>query len=931
MAASLLEQLETSTEALAAQPAGVRLRVVEFLVRWEAYADALACLAVAARVGLPPMPALHAAALHGLGDDAEAVKVLERSLAQQPGLPARLALVQLLHAGGAFDRATHVLDELLEQAQGLSRAWYLAILVYLARHDFPSAQGALDRLVTLAPESRYASLGALALHRAQGDIVTAAAYGVQALNRSARDGGLSVAELVQLRAFFQATDDPIRVGVINERLIEHHTRDLATVRAALHGAENLSAAPHPVREPAALPAGAAALPSAVSDLTPAEHRAIVESARRLFGFPSLLPGQAEIVAAALRGEHVLAVLPTGAGKSLCYQLPAFSGAGVTLVISPLIALMKDQIDNLPPTLRGQAIAISSMLDGDALRRALDQIAAGQMRLVYAAPERLRQIGFLRVLAQAGLARLVIDEAHCISVWGHDFRPDYFHLRQAHRDLGTPPVLAMTATAPPRVRQDIERQLLGTQDAMRVLVGDIFRPNLQLATLRVRADDERIHRLVELVRCLNGSGIVYARSRRRCEEVAEVLRSQGIRAAHYHAGIDHRDEVQDRFMRGEISVIVATVAFGMGIDKRDIRFILHDGLPNSVESYYQEVGRAGRDGQHSLCLLLYSDDDASRMLRLAEHGRMSLDILRKVYGAIRQTAGDRRLGFVPLDVVAAAAGDATIGRVALSMLEQAGLLRRRYDTPRTVSLQLYRRNAGADDPSFVDFVQRMGLGRRSAVAGEFGELLARTAMQPEELEQRLLMWQSSGWLRVDLAGRDAAIELLEPTARAGSDLERMIADRAALDEQRVRDIADFAHTRRCRHAYLADYLGGNRRSRCGVCDNCGASLPIAKAQSVPDLDAHAQIVLLTLAEQSWGRRNLVRLLAGDSAASERAQRSSYYAALRVRAPAAIEQLVASLEADGFIDTRELRQGGVVLELSRRGRNEVARAARRGGAR
>ncbi|MCB0068396.1 MAG: hypothetical protein KDD77_14635, partial [Caldilineaceae bacterium] len=241
MGASLLEQLETSAAAPAEHSAGMVQRVVDFLVRWEAYADALECLEAAARAGQPPLPALHAAALNGLGYPAAAVEVLERSLAQGPSLPATVALVELLHASGAVDRAGQELDELLARAQGLSRAWYLAVLVHLARGDFPAAQSALDRLVALAPESRYASLGALALHRAQGDVVTAAAYGAQALNRSARDEGLSVAELVQLRAFFQATDDPIRVRIINERLIARFNRDLVATRAALHGAEEAPA------------------------------------------------------------------------------------------------------------------------------------------------------------------------------------------------------------------------------------------------------------------------------------------------------------------------------------------------------------------------------------------------------------------------------------------------------------------------------------------------------------------------------------------------------------------------------------------------------------------------------------------------------------------------------------------------------------------
>jgi superfamily II DNA/RNA helicase len=186
-----------------------------------------------------------------------------------------------------------------------------------------------------------------------------------------------------------------------------------------------------------------------------------------------------------------------------------------------------------------------------------------------------------------------------------FRPDYLHLRQVHRDLGAPPLLAMTATAPPVVRADIERQLLGDAGAMRVLAGDTFRANLHLRAYRVRDDDARQALLLRLLRSVQGSGIIYARSRRRCEELAATLRQAGFAAAHYHAGIDNRAEVQDRFMRNDVRVIVATIAFGMGIDKGDIRFIVHDGLPSSLEGYYQEIGRAGRDGKPAHCLLIYA--------------------------------------------------------------------------------------------------------------------------------------------------------------------------------------------------------------------------------------------------------------------------------------------------------------------------------------
>jgi ATP-dependent DNA helicase RecQ len=240
--------------------------------------------------------------------------------------------------------------------------------------------------------------------------------------------------------------------------------------------------------------------------------------------------------------------------------------------------------------------------------------------------------------------MVIDEAHCVSIWGHDFRPDFLHLAQAHRDLGAPPLLAMTATAPPQVRADIERQLFTPGVKVRVLAGDTFRPNLQLSAVRVRDDDERIHALAALLAELPGPGIVYARSRQRCEELAAFLRSQGIDAAAYHAGLADRSAIQDRFMaRQAVAVVVATIAFGMGVDKADIRFIVHFGLPDSVEGYYQEIGRAGRDGQPAHCVLLYADSDERTLARLAGADRLDLEALRRIYAALVQGLAGRRWG------------------------------------------------------------------------------------------------------------------------------------------------------------------------------------------------------------------------------------------------------------------------------------------------
>lgn len=324
-----------------------------------------------------------------------------------------------------------------------------------------------------------------------------------------------------------------------------------------------------------------------------------------FGFEHLRPLQEEAIECVLQGRDALVVLPTGGGKSLCYQAPALVLPGVTLVVSPLISLMQDQVAGLLEN-GVPAAALSSALDWEKKKRVEAQLERGELKLLYCSPERLVGDGFLARLERWNVARLAIDEAHCISHWGHDFRPEYRmigELRRARPDL---PVVALTATATPRVREDVAAQLSLKDPA--ILVGGFDRPNL---AYRVKPRGDVVAQTMEVVeRHKDRAGIVYVQRRADAEDLAGKLKSHGVRSAPYHAGMEprERESVQDAFLAEELDVVVATVAFGMGIDRSDVRFVVHASLPKGVEQYSQETGRAGRDGDPAECVLFYGGAD-----------------------------------------------------------------------------------------------------------------------------------------------------------------------------------------------------------------------------------------------------------------------------------------------------------------------------------
>lgn len=327
-----------------------------------------------------------------------------------------------------------------------------------------------------------------------------------------------------------------------------------------------------------------------------------------FGFDNFRGGQREVVEALLSRKDVLAVMPTGSGKSLCYQLPACMIEGTALVISPLIALMKDQVDAMEQAGIAATQINSSMHYSEQLRR-LERMVAGEFDIVYVAPERFRNAEFRRAIAQISVSLLAIDEAHCISQWGHDFRPDYLNLDSVRAELGCPPTIALTATATTQVQEDILEQL-DIPNAQRVMSG-FERPNLFYEVVEAIGHGEKVGQIERLLHKRRGeSVIIYCATRRQVNEVTESLKSHGWLASSYHAGLSDvaRAEVQDGFMAGDLPILVATNAFGMGVDKSDVRTIYHYNIPGSLEAYYQEAGRAGRDGEPAECVLLYNRRD-----------------------------------------------------------------------------------------------------------------------------------------------------------------------------------------------------------------------------------------------------------------------------------------------------------------------------------
>jgi ATP-dependent DNA helicase RecQ len=623
-----------------------------------------------------------------------------------------------------------------------------------------------------------------------------------------------------------------------------------------------------------------------------------------FGFAAFRAGQEEIVRAVLAGEDVLAIMPTGFGKSLCFQLPALLLPGVTVVVSPLIALMKDQVDAL--NRRGiKATYVNSSLSLGQQSARLAELRRGDHRLCYVAPERFRSRAFLEAIAASHVALFAVDEAHCISQWGHDFRPDYLRLARAIELLGRPRVGAFTATATGAVAQDIARGLGLVQP--RCFTFGFDRPNLHISCCPVRARRDKLPLLQDVI-SRRKTGIVYTATRGAADELCDELSRSGVAVGCYHAGLrdEERHSVQDAFMQGRLPVVVATNAFGMGIDKPDVRFVVHQSVPRSFEAYYQEIGRAGRDGETSECLLLFQAGDTAVQRFLIEASHPEMALTRDLYRALRSERS-RAVCLPNTELkrrIAPDAADTTIS-AALRVLEDADLIERSFGSGRTQVL--LGRGGPAGTPLAAALLSALqATGERSWIEVDPFALADGAGVELADVNRGLDQLQRERLIEMVPPTRDRVILLLDDQDWE----ERLAAAHAPLEARRLRelgklaDVVAFVFDPRCRReAILRHFTGRGPAAPCAHCDRCAEGASSGKDRRSPERaeieDTVTRKILSAVGRMrgGYGKAKVVQVLKGSKSSDlpEALTRLSVFGILaelpRATIGAALDELIA----------------------------------------